>query len=129
MIRRPPRSTRTDTLCPYTTLFRSLVADTRRLQIFIARMERRELDRNAVVGVGIAWLRTLADARDRMGIAVVITPRILGGARRLAEHVEAREFGLFLVGALARGVARPAPHALRSEERPLGKECFRTCMF
>src|SRR3546814_5402884 len=28
MIRRPPRSTRTDTLCPYTTLFRSdIVAD------------------------------------------------------------------------------------------------------
>src|SRR3546814_11333651 len=26
MIRRPPRSTRTDTLCPYTTLFRSEVA-------------------------------------------------------------------------------------------------------
>src|SRR3546814_15642759 len=26
MIRRPPRSTRTDTLLPYTTLFRSLVA-------------------------------------------------------------------------------------------------------
>src|SRR3546814_2658712 len=27
MIRRPPRSTRTDTLFPYTTLFRSLVVD------------------------------------------------------------------------------------------------------
>src|SRR3546814_14703587 len=27
MIRRPPRSTRTDTLCPYTTLFRSLRAN------------------------------------------------------------------------------------------------------
>src|SRR3546814_12414154 len=27
MIRRPPRSTRTDTLCPYTTLFRSEMAD------------------------------------------------------------------------------------------------------
>src|SRR3546814_4726534 len=27
MIRRPPRSTRTDTLFPYTTLFRSLVLD------------------------------------------------------------------------------------------------------
>src|SRR3546814_1463508 len=25
MIRRPPRSTRTDTLCPYTTLFRSFL--------------------------------------------------------------------------------------------------------
>src|SRR3546814_12600571 len=24
MVRRPPRSTRTDTLCPYTTLFRSI---------------------------------------------------------------------------------------------------------
>src|SRR3546814_10780161 len=27
MIRRPPRSTRTDTLCPYTTLFRSLESE------------------------------------------------------------------------------------------------------
>src|SRR3546814_14130149 len=27
MTRRPPRATRTDTLCPYTTLFRSLVAE------------------------------------------------------------------------------------------------------
>src|SRR3546814_13403251 len=27
MIRRPPRSTRTDTLCPYTTLFRSPYLD------------------------------------------------------------------------------------------------------
>src|SRR3546814_19481292 len=27
MIRRPPRSTRTDTLCPYTTLFRSVVGE------------------------------------------------------------------------------------------------------
>src|SRR3546814_12535068 len=27
MIRRPPRSTRTDTLLPYTTLFRSIAAD------------------------------------------------------------------------------------------------------
>src|SRR3546814_1494164 len=29
MIRRPPRSTRTDTLFPYTTLFRSVLADLR----------------------------------------------------------------------------------------------------
>src|SRR3546814_10276263 len=27
MLRRPPRSTRTDTLCPYTTLFRSLPSE------------------------------------------------------------------------------------------------------
>src|SRR3546814_20654873 len=29
MIRRPPRSTRTDTLCPYTTLFRSVLGQIR----------------------------------------------------------------------------------------------------
>src|SRR3546814_5831622 len=31
LIRRPPRSTRTDTLFPYTTLFRSLVTDPARI--------------------------------------------------------------------------------------------------
>src|SRR3546814_6955230 len=33
MIRRPPRSTRTDTLFPYTTLFRSLLTETNVLKI------------------------------------------------------------------------------------------------
>src|SRR3546814_1889134 len=33
MIRRPPRATRTDTLFPYTTLFRSLIIGTRHLFI------------------------------------------------------------------------------------------------
>src|SRR3546814_20504389 len=42
MIRRPPRSTRTDTLFPYTTLFRSPRAGTR-----IAELERRARDRAA----------------------------------------------------------------------------------
>src|SRR3546814_4308895 len=34
MIRRPPRSTRTDTLFPYTTLFRSPIASRRNDQLF-----------------------------------------------------------------------------------------------
>src|SRR3546814_9800282 len=33
MIRRPPRSTRTDTLCPYTTLFRSQIENASDLQL------------------------------------------------------------------------------------------------
>src|SRR3546814_13487491 len=37
MILRPPRSTRTDTLFPYTTLFRSIVAETQEIQLFLAR--------------------------------------------------------------------------------------------
>src|SRR3546814_6414023 len=40
MIRRPPRSTRTDTLFPYTTLFRS-AADPARLDARVAHPRRR----------------------------------------------------------------------------------------
>src|SRR3546814_11050196 len=36
MIRRPPRSTRTDTLFPYTTLFRSQPPSVRRMRSFAA---------------------------------------------------------------------------------------------
>src|SRR3546814_10802626 len=48
-IRRPPRSTRTDTLCPYTTLFRSLAAlaglDQELGDILIGARRTRDLDR------------------------------------------------------------------------------------
>src|SRR3546814_12135512 len=52
MIRRPPRSTRTDTLFPYTTLFRSEDEDERR--------ERQDRAGGACVGrrtggLGISW--------------------------------------------------------------------------
>src|SRR3546814_7734572 len=40
MIRRPPRSTRTDTLFPYTTLFRSLCRSARRSQGTCATLAR-----------------------------------------------------------------------------------------
>src|SRR3546814_14566532 len=42
MIRRPPRSTRTDTLFPYTTLFRSESGRCRRPQVARARARTRE---------------------------------------------------------------------------------------
>src|SRR3546814_16686472 len=48
MIRRPPRSTRTDTLFPYTTLFRSSIA--------VLKLARRQLAvRNAILGVSWFW--------------------------------------------------------------------------
>src|SRR3546814_3312857 len=50
MIRRPPRSTRTDTLFPYTTLFRSLLRNLGNPVVEHARDQRRHLlpqqDRN-----------------------------------------------------------------------------------
>src|SRR3546814_3685307 len=56
MIRRPPRSTRTDSLFPYTTLFRSLV------------LERV-----------VAWLlQRVSGLLDRPGAALLIPPSTLG---------------------------------------------------
>src|SRR3546814_10235892 len=49
MIRRPPRSTRTDTLFPYTTLFRSSVAQT------LAAKKRQRIDPDQeLIGLGSA---------------------------------------------------------------------------
>src|SRR3546814_11598317 len=58
MIRRPPRSTRTDTLFPYTTLFRSKRADAR-------RDDRRAVDRLFDLGLQLAGkhLRELRQQR------------------------------------------------------------------
>src|SRR3546814_4589583 len=52
MIRRPPRSTRTDTLFPYTTLFRSLLTE---LETWL-REERPKLSRSAAVARPIDYL-------------------------------------------------------------------------
>src|SRR3546814_15490147 len=56
MIRRPPRSTRTDTLFPYTTLFRSAGVPLRRPSLpFVPRGESRDL----------AYLDRSGRSRDR----------------------------------------------------------------
>src|SRR3546814_18101240 len=64
MIRRPPRSTRTDTLFPYTTLFRSLHHACARLRLHPARTgtERRGARRRAL---SVAAVRTGNADRDR----------------------------------------------------------------
>src|SRR3546814_1741815 len=63
MIRRPPRSTRTDTLFPYTTLFRSRPDAHIELRAVGARRERfgpMMIDRRGQLGDFLAWR---ADAR------------------------------------------------------------------
>src|SRR3546814_9195174 len=91
MIRRPPRSTRTDTLFPYTTLFRSAKGAARRGEQPDLDLRQRELR-----GVGgddqVAHQRELAAAaegeavdraddrlRDRMRGETAETPRLLLG--------------------------------------------------
>src|SRR3546814_4207879 len=49
MIRLPPRSTRTDTLCPYTTLFRSAEFKSGRIKVLVATdIAARGIDIDAV---------------------------------------------------------------------------------
>src|SRR3546814_4501581 len=43
MIRRPPRSTRTDTLFPYTTLFRSLEANKSLMAVYVMKDQLKAL--------------------------------------------------------------------------------------
>src|SRR3546814_18952739 len=66
MIRRPPRSTRTDTLFPYTTLFRSLWGYERQHQIAQARNGS---------AVNLEEYENLADVALRLGISKITLTR------------------------------------------------------
>src|SRR3546814_17079508 len=84
MIRRPPRSTRTDTLFPYTTLFRSVghstaIDDTRPLPIGARRLRGRAIMAAPVLAYenlgliqGAGWLFRGLDVhlgpRDRLAL-------------------------------------------------------------
>src|SRR3546814_14426319 len=86
MIRRPPRSTRTDTLFPYTTLFRSLaaaeprnvevhaddaeprIADAHRRRDRAARFQRRQVKRMAFLDFRpLAHEQRISVPADRIG--------------------------------------------------------------
>src|SRR3546814_11422191 len=120
MIRRPPRSTRTDTLFPYTTLFRS----------HAPRLRRAETDAFAerVNRVHQPFRVQLQQPFDAGGDVVVGAPGIFGRQR-----VRAQVRGSH--GDTER-LADPSRHAqqlafaveVRSEERRVGKECVSTCI-
>src|SRR3546814_18984057 len=90
MIRRPPRSTRTDTLFPYTTLFRSkplLAADEVRKLHRIAHEEDRHVvaDEIVIALVGVEFEREPAHVAPGVGAAL-----LAGNGREACEHVGAR---------------------------------------
>src|SRR3546814_15071455 len=78
MIRRPPRSTRTDTLFPYTTLFRSYE---RRQEI--ARQQMTDID-NPVAPIGILPPRYEVSANSCLGDSgkVHMTLSVMGERHR-----------------------------------------------
>src|SRR3546814_3396933 len=88
MIRRPPRSTRTDTLFPYTTLFRSLgdpaVLDPAAIRIEIEEPAREQRQREDVDRENTRRERNPARPAERE--IAVVTPRRIGNRRRSEEH-------------------------------------------
>src|SRR3546814_13432414 len=106
MIRRPPGSTRTDTLFPYTTLFRS-----------------RRQPAEPIARYGADRVLLLAIVPDRAAAAQHRLRQLRIGDVGTAEH------GLhqFVAADRAIAVLDQATQAFRSEERREGKECVRTC--
>src|SRR3546814_15976548 len=126
MIRRPPKSTRTDTLVPYTTLFRS-AAD--------------RIEHHVGASAGSDRLHPLADVLaavvHQMIGAVRPGHRQLVGTARSGDHRGTERLaGLHRREADATGRAMYQQHlarlpivvpAQRSEERRVGNECVSTC--
>src|SRR3546814_12164291 len=103
MIRRPPRSTRTDTLFPYTTLFRSdrLLVDTLTAASNAQRGKAPET-------------RLLFRVVFRLLAAKVLQDR---------HHPYAQGWDAADLASILRAIES----YYRSEERRVGKECVRTC--
>src|SRR3546814_15398324 len=118
MIRRPPRSTRTDTLFPYTTLFRSHD----RIEIFFASGRYPAF---AIADIGSEEILT-----DRLVIGDRRVTVELGGDRRLARVTVHRD-NIWLDRFQRRQGynghnASSRQRASRSAERRVGKECVST---
>src|SRR3546814_18057006 len=111
MIRQPPRSTRTDTLFPYTTLFRSRLAEYARLVSCRAQADR--VVENALVadmaGVVIKVACGLARITGIVGrtIAVFIDKQGIKADGQLLQHIVPQLGQLLIARAVvARMVAR-----------------------
>src|SRR3546814_16110874 len=110
MIRRPPRSTRTDTLFPYTTLFRSTVLDSNG-DVLLAE------DGGAAGEAAEGGSRAAFEARMVRNVEKMLAARLGAGNVRVQVSAEMD---------LRREVTRP-PTFDRSEERRVGKEGGSTC--
>src|SRR3546814_15062917 len=121
MIRRPPRSTRTDTLFPYTTLFRS--------QVWQRRFQWRQRTAHAMhSGTGFKFCKCGID-KERGDSDMRIDATVAGSDAPRCKMPRA----VFVAAALAFGLlpglralaGEPAAPAASSDERRAGKACDR----
>src|SRR3546814_13232650 len=104
MIRRPPRSTRTDTLFPYTTLFRSGEA---------VGLPEGQMGNSEVGHLNIGAGRVVYQELVRINKAI--------RDKQLQENAVLKETIQYLKD------NGKKLHLIRSEERRVGKECVSTC--
>src|SRR3546814_11389344 len=103
MIRRPPRSTRTDTLLPYTTRFRS--------NTHYTNLRRGDFSTRGLPSEETEFGVYIRDRWGNLSDTLLVTLKPL--------------FEILLDRTQMRGVTLPtdAPLGYRSEERRVGKEC------
>src|SRR3546814_2747075 len=139
MRRRPPRSTRTDTLFPYTTLCRSSAAREAAVGIGMSPAKRLlAIELPLAAPIVLAGIRTsvtinigTAAIASTVGAKTLGTPIIVGlNGSNIAYVLQ----GAILTGLLAivvdLALGRLATRLqawTRSEERRVGKECVSTC--
>src|SRR3546814_13247236 len=134
MIRRPPRSTRTDTLFPYTTLFRSVAgpeaANNSAAAGVLVPLLTLGLPTSATAAILIAAFQQyglqpgpLLFANEPDLVWGLIASLYIGNLMLLV-------LNLPMAGVWVRVLAIPRPllyAGIRSEERRVGKECVSTC--
>src|SRR3546814_11033893 len=122
MIRRPPRSTRTDTLYPYTTLFRSQAQQKRPAKKIYSRTPK---GRNALLA---ALMATPGPDAVRSDLLFILSFAQHLPPARVGQLINARIAWYREMLARMEGCDYTAPNAPgRSEERRVGKECVSTC--
>src|SRR3546814_11557380 len=104
MIRRPPRSTRTDTLVPYTTLFRSVPRERHPVTSILGEKFEPFVEAPLVQKFAFIGKKILDPFLKRRGERSVLPVAVVSCDHALVLH-------------------RPD----RSEERRVGKECVSTC--
>src|SRR3546814_13356835 len=122
MIRRPPRSTRTDTLFPYPTLFRSGAPKNAPTQKPILRDQHPRPPGSAIVHFEGDFARFLIYRGDKAK-AIAATPRQMARIN-FASARTSPTWSAPLRVILPRTTTRLLG---RSEERRVGKECVSTC--
>src|SRR3546814_16606689 len=130
MLRRPPRSTRTDTLCPYTTLFRSLGrwrVPRHNLAVAVDQ-EFGEIPFDRATEQSALFLLQMLE--DRIGIvAVDVDLGHQGKADVIGQRTEVPDFLGIARLLRAELVARESKDfEARSEERRVGKESVSQCI-